>query len=80
MIGVDPDEMNADTDVATLQKTLAGIPDPEKPELRCSVDEDADCDIRDLVILQRAIANEIDRPPLNALCPKNVPAGPGDGT
>ncbi len=60
-------------DVETLQQTLAGASNQDA-EMRCSVDEDADCDIRDLVILERAIAEQAG-PPLNALCPRNVPSG-----
>jgi hypothetical protein len=74
IIGVDPDNPNPDMDLTVLQEALAGTPGYEDEMMRCSVDDDADCDIRDLVILQRAIADE-PGPALNALCPRNVPSG-----
>ena len=74
IIGVDSNINNLDSDLTNLQEALSGTAGFEDEMLRCSIDDDADCDILDLVILQRAIANE-PGPPLNALCPRNVPSG-----
>jgi hypothetical protein len=74
IIGVDLIENNPDSDLTVLHEGLAGAVDHQDEMMRCSIDDDADCDILDLVILQRAIEDE-PGPPLNALCPRNVPSG-----
>jgi hypothetical protein len=62
-------------DLQVLQEGLAGTVDHQDEMMRCSVDNDDDCDILDLVILKRAIDPLLSSPPLNALCPRNVPSG-----
>jgi hypothetical protein len=73
IIGVDDGVGNPDSDSVFLQEALAGLGHEDAMQ-RCSIDNDADCDILDLVILQRAISDKLG-PALNALCPRNVPAG-----
>jgi hypothetical protein len=75
IIGVDPLNVQPDLDLTVLHQGLAGTVDHQDEMMRCSVDNDDDCDILDLVILQRAIDHPLTSPPLNALCPRNVPSG-----
>jgi len=73
IVGKEADGSISDTDVIVLQESIAGL-GHEDAKLRCSIDDDSDCDILDLVILQRSLAG-VEAPPLNALCVRNVPAG-----
>jgi hypothetical protein len=68
--------LNDGSDVLMLRQVVAGLVLTESSLALCSVSDAPDCDIKDVIVLARALANQ-PGPPLAAACQRAIPSSGG---
>jgi hypothetical protein len=68
--------LNDGSDVLRLRQVVAGLVSTENSIALCSVSDAPDCDIKDVIVLARALANR-PGPPLAAACQRALPSSGG---